>query len=246
MTGASVPAIRVTDLSRHFGSIKALDAVTLDVPRGIVFGLLGPNGAGKTTLIRLLLGLVEPTSGSGEVLGYDIAAGAADVRARCGALLEHNGLYERLSAEDNLDLYARFWRLDAPARRERVRALLSDLDLWERRREIVAGWSRGMKQKLAIARALLHTPDLLFLDEPTAGLDPLAARALRAHLARLAAGRGATIFLTTHNLAEAEALCARVAMIRGGRLVAEGTPAQLRGRRESLEDVFMELMEAAG
>lgn len=221
------PAIRTVTLSRHFGAIHALDGLTLEIPRGIIFGFLGPNGSGKTTTIRLLLGLLEPTSGSAVVLGYDTRTNAAAIRERSGALLEHCGLYERLSAADNLDLYGRFWRLSRETRRDRTRELLSHLDLWDRRHEVVAGWSRGMKQKLAIARALLHRPELVFLDEPTAGLDPVAAATLRDDLSRLAASEGVTVFLTTHNLAEAERLCALVGVVREGRLLALAPPAQL-------------------
>lgn len=221
------PAIRMVALSRHFGAIHALDGLTLEIPRGIIFGFLGPNGSGKTTTIRLLLGLLEPTSGSAVVLGYDTRTNAAAIRERSGALLEHCGLYERLSAADNLDLYGRFWRLSRETRRDRTRELLSHLDLWDRRHEVVAGWSRGMKQKLAIARALLHRPELVFLDEPTAGLDPVAAATLRDDLSRLAASEGVTVFLTTHNLAEAERLCALVGVVREGRLLALAPPAQL-------------------
>jgi ABC-2 type transport system ATP-binding protein len=227
------PAVRTMDLSKHFGVVHALDQVTLEIPRGIIFGFLGPNGSGKTTTIRLLLGLLEPTSGHAEVLGYSTLTQAAAIRQRAGALLEHCGLYERLSAADNLDLYARFWRLSPDARRARTKELLTDLDLWDRRGEIVAGWSRGMKQKLAIARALLHRPELVFLDEPTAGLDPIAAAALRDHLSRLATNEGVTVFLTTHNLAEAERLCALVGVVRGGRLLAVAPPSQLSATRDS-------------
>jgi ABC-2 type transport system ATP-binding protein len=229
----TAPAIRTTDLSRQFGAVRALDHLTLEIPRGIVFGFLGPNGSGKTTTIRLLLGLLEPTSGSAEVLGYDTRTHAAAIRERSGALLEHCGLYERLSAVDNLDLYGRFWRLAGEARRTRIQQLLTQLDLWDRRDEIVAGWSRGMKQQLATARALLHRPDLVFLDEPTAGLDPIAAAALRDQLARLATSEGVTVFLTTHNLAEAERLCALVGIVREGRLLTVAPPAQLAAGREA-------------
>jgi len=200
------------------------------VPPGIVFGFLGPNGAGKTTTIRLLLGLLEPTDGRAEVLGHDTRTAAGGIRERAGALLEHHGLYERLSAEDNLAFYARVWRLSAAARRARVRELLEPLGLWERRREAVGRWSRGMKQRLAVARALLHHPALLFLDEPTAGLDPVAAASLRDELAALVAREGVTVFLTTHNLAEAERLCQRVGVIKQGRLVAVGHPDELKAR----------------
>jgi ABC-2 type transport system ATP-binding protein len=223
-------AICTQDLTRDFGPLRAVDGLSLEVPSGAIFGFLGPNGSGKTTTIRLLLGLLEPTRGTAMVLGRDARTDPAGIREHCGALLEHSGLYERLSAQDNLDFYARVWHLPPAARRERVRELLTGLGLWDRRREIVGGWSRGMRQKLAVARALLHHPALVFLDEPTAGLDPIAAAALREDLTTLARREGVTVFLTTHNLAEAEKLCDRVGVIRGGRLLAVGRPDELRAR----------------
>ena len=230
-------AIRTDHLTRDFGTLRAVDGLSIDVPSGIVFGFLGPNGSGKTTTIRLLLGLLEATSGRAEVLGRDVARDAAFVRERAGALLEHPGLYERLSAEDNLDFYGRVWQMPGAARRARIKELLSHLGLWDRRTEQIGKWSRGMKQKLAVARTLLHRPSLVFLDEPTAGLDPVAAAALRDDLARLAAREGATVFLTTHNLGEAEKLCAQVAVIRQGRLLAVGHPDQLRARSSARAEI---------
>jgi len=223
-------AIRTEALTRDFAGVRAVDSLSLEVPAGIVFGFLGPNGSGKTTTIRLLLGLLEPTRGRAAVLGFDSQTEAAQIRERCGALLEHPGLYERLSAEDNLEFYGRVWRLSPDERRARSRELLTHLGLWERRREAVGTWSRGMKQKLAVARTLLHRPSLIFLDEPTAGLDPVAAAALREDLYELVAREGVTVFLTTHNLAEAEKLCAQVGVIRQGRLLAVGSPNDLRAR----------------
>jgi len=220
--------IRTENLTCDFAAVRAVDKLSLEIPAGIVFGFLGPNGAGKTTTIRLLLGLLEPTSGSAEVLGYDTRNQAAQIRERTGALLEHSGLYERLSAEDNLDFYGQAWRMSAAARQARAKELLGHVGLWERRKEIVGAWSRGMKQKLAVARALFHRPALLFFDEPTAGLDPVAAAELREDLAKLTAQQGVTVFLTTHNLAEAEKLCQRVAVIRGGKLLTVGHPDDLR------------------
>ncbi|HEV7214372.1 MAG TPA: ABC transporter ATP-binding protein [Chloroflexota bacterium] len=224
------PIIRTEHLSRTFGTVKAVDDLTLEVPAGIVFGFLGPNGAGKTTTIHLLLGLLEPTRGQATVLGFDTRTQAEAIRARSGALLEFAGLYERMSAQDNLDLFGRIARMPAPARQARIKELLTHLDLWERRRELVGAWSRGMKQKLAVARALLHHPPLVFLDEPTAGFDPLAAASLRDDLASLVAREGVTVFLNTHNLAEAEKLCARVGVIRHGKLVTVGALDALRAR----------------
>ncbi len=221
-------AIRLEGLTRDFGAVRAVDGLTLDVPAGVVFGFLGPNGSGKTTTIRLLLGLLEPTSGSAKVLGLDSIRDAGEIRSRSGALLEHTGLYERMSAQDNLEDDARIWQMTEPDRSARVRELLDQAGLWERRKEIVQGWSKGMKQKLAIARVLIHRPSLIFLDEPTSGLDPVAAAALRDDLAELAAREGATVFLTTHNLSEAERLCPQVAVIRSGKLLAAGRPEDIR------------------
>jgi ABC-2 type transport system ATP-binding protein len=220
--------IRTQELSRDFKTTRAVDNLSMEVEQGTIFGFLGPNGAGKTTTIRLLLGLLEPTSGSAEVLGYDTRTHAEQIREKTGALLEHTGLYERLSAYDNLEFYGRVWHLSVSELAARIRELLTHLGLWERRRETVSTWSRGMKQKLAVARTLLHHPKLIFLDEPTAGLDPVAAAALREDLAMLTAREGVSVFLTTHNLAEAEKLCNRVAVIRAGKLLTIGHPNQLR------------------
>jgi ABC-2 type transport system ATP-binding protein len=238
--------IRTQNLTRDFETVRtpgsksrslvrAVDSLTLEIPQGIVFGFLGPNGSGKTTTIRLLLGLLEPTQGSAEVFGFDTRQQAAAIRERTGALLEHNGLYERLSAEDKLEFYGRVARLPTTERKARIQELLNHMGLYERRRETVGTWSRGMKQKLAIARALMHRPQLIFLDEPTAGLDPLAAAALRADLAQLASDHQVTIFLTTHNLTDAEKLCEQVAVIRAGKLLAVGSPEALRAKNRTTQ-----------
>ena len=240
-------ALRTRALTREFaGGVRALDGLTLEIPAGIVFGFLGPNGAGKTTTIRLLLGLLEPTSGEAEVLGFDVRTEAARIRERTGALLEHHGLYERLSAYDNLYFYARVARMSRTHARARARALLDQFGLWERRDDAAGTWSRGMKQKLAIARALLHEPQLVFLDEPTAGLDPIAALQLRNELAELPRQSGTSIFLTTHNLAEAERLCAQIGVVAQGRLIACGHPDELRAARggEQIEIVGRHLERA--
>jgi len=225
MTGV---AIRATDIAKQFGKVTALDHATFEVPRGIVFGFLGPNGAGKTTVIRTLLGLLRLDGGEAQVLGFDVASQSDAIRERTGALLEHDGLYKRLTAEQNLDFWARVWHIPRAERRRRIEMLLTRLGLWERRGDAVAEWSRGMKQKLAVARVLLHRPELVFLDEPTAGLDPVAAAALRDDLEHLATEEGVTVFLTTHNLAEAERLCAQIGIINKGRVVALGSPSALR------------------
>lgn len=223
-------AINTEKLSRDFGQIKALEDLSIQVPAGSVFGFLGPNGAGKTTTIRLLLGLLEATRGTAQVLGHDIQNEADHIRIQCGALLEHNGIYERLSAENNLEFYGRVWRIPIQERQARIKELLSNLGLWDRRKEPVGKWSRGMKQKLAMARALFHRPKLLFLDEPTAGLDPAAAARLRDDLEKLVQFEGVTVFLNTHNLTEAERLCQKIGIVRRGELVGIGSPSDLRAR----------------
>ena len=223
-------SIRIENLTRDFGTMRAVDDLSLEIPAGIIFGFLGPNGAGKTTTINLLLGLLEPTSGRAEVLGFDTQTQGDKVRTRAGALLEHPGLYEQLSAEDNLEFYGRVWHMPPAERQARIKELLTHMGVWERRKERVGTWSKGMKQKLALARAMLHRPPLIFLDEPTAGLDVVAATAVRDDLEALAAREGVTVFLTTHNMAEAERLCGQVAVIREGKLVAIGHPDELRAR----------------
>jgi ABC-2 type transport system ATP-binding protein len=232
------PAIVVRGLTRDFGDLRALDDLNLEVPRGAIFGFLGRNGAGKTTTIRLLLGLIEPTAGEAVVLGHDVGSQSGRVRKRCGVLLEHAGLAERLSAADNLDLYGRIWRMRKDVRHERMAELLQRVRLWDRRDEPVRDWSRGMKQKLAIARALMHRPSLIFLDEPTAGLDPVASVELREDLLRLATRERVTVFLTTHNLAEAERLCDMVGVVREGRLLSVGSPAEI-GTRHTRPSIRM-------
>jgi ABC-2 type transport system ATP-binding protein len=223
-------AIQTNQLTRSFGTLKAVDRLSIEVPRGTVFGFLGPNGSGKTTTIRLLLGLLDPDQGSAQVLGFDSQKQGDEVRTRCGALLEQHGLYERLSAADNLEYYGRIWHMSKADREKRIRELLEPLELYGRRGEPIGRWSRGMKQKLAVARTLMHRPELVFLDEPTAGLDPVASAALREDLALLVAREGVTIFLTTHNLVEAEKLCTKVGVINHGQLLATGSPSDLRSR----------------
>ena len=237
--------IETDGLNRDFGGRRAVDNLTIKVRAGIMFGLLGPNGAGKTSTIRMLLGLLEPTSGNARVFGLDTRREGAAIREKSGALLEHAGLYERLSAKDNLEFYGRVFLAPAVERHVRIEELLRNMGLWERRGETVATWSRGMKQKLAIARAMLHRPQLLFLDEPTAGLDAIAAAALRSDLASLVARERVTVFLTTHNLAEAEQLCESIAVLKDGKLLATGTPREVRDGRASLEDAFRTLVEEA-
>jgi len=242
------PVIRTQSLTRCFGDVRAVDGLTIQVGRGEIFGFLGPNGAGKTTTIHLLLGLLKPTAGTAEVLGYDAQREGSAVRERTGALLEHSGLYEQLTAEENLEFYARAWRLGGPERAVRIRELLEWVGLWERRSDRVSTWSRGMKQKLALARTLLHRPALVFLDEPTAGLDVIAATEVRDKLRELVPNDGTTVFLTTHNMVEAERLCHRVGIVREGRVLAVDTPAALvqETGADDLEGAFLALIGSGG
>ncbi len=216
--------IRTENLSKRFAGLLAVDNLTLEVAQGEVFGFLGPNGAGKTTTVRMLTALVAPTGGAAWVNGHRIGAEDQAVRAGIGLLTETPGLYPRLNAEQNLNLFAQLHGVDdVPGQ---VRTYLTLLGLWDRRAEPVGGFSKGMQQKLAIARALLHEPPVLFLDEPTSALDPEAARVVREFVETLK-GQGRTIFLCTHNLNEAERLCDRVAVIKQ-RLIRVDSPEMLR------------------
>jgi ABC-2 type transport system ATP-binding protein len=220
-------ALRAVGLGRRFGDRWAVRDIDLEVHRGEVLGLLGPNGAGKTTTVRLLTALIEPTEGTAAVDGFDVRTQADDVRARVGILTETPGLYDKLSARTNLDFFGRLYGLDAATRAERIERHLRLFGLWERRDEVTGTFSKGMKQKLAIARALLHDPSVVFLDEPTAALDPEAAFIVRESIETLRKA-GRTIVLATHNLDEADRLCDRIAFVRAG-LVRVDSPAALRG-----------------
>ena len=227
MTAQNPVMIRTTGLGRRFGSLWAIRGMDLEVRRGEVLGLLGPNGAGKTTTVRLLTALIKPSEGSASVDGLDVQAQSDEVRARVGILTETPGLYDKLSATSNLDFFGRLHGLTAPARAERIEHYLRLFSLWDRRDDPAGTFSKGMKQKLAIARALLHEPAVVFLDEPTAALDPEAAYVVREAIEGLRRS-GRTIVLATHNLDEANRLCDRVAFVRGG-LVRVDSPAELRG-----------------
>jgi ABC-2 type transport system ATP-binding protein len=221
------PVIAITNLTHRFGEHLAVEDLALEVRPGEIFGFLGHNGAGKTTTIRLLNGLLVPSSGEMRVLGFDPLRDGPALRAHTGVLTETPSLDERLSAYDNLSIFADLYGVARFDVRRRVEELLDEFELLDRAKEKVAVYSKGMKQRLAIARALLHEPELLFLDEPTAGLDPLAAQHVHELVLRLARRNGVTVFLCTHNLAEAERLCDRVAVLDHGRLAALGTPREL-------------------
>jgi ABC-2 type transport system ATP-binding protein len=215
---------------RRAREIDALRGITFSIAAGELFGLLGPNGAGKTTTIKVLTTLLLPSAGTARVLGFDVARQPRDVRARIGYVFGgERGLYDRLSALENLRYFADIYRVPAHAQRARIDELLELVGLKGRERERVETYSRGMRQRLHIARGLLHDPPVLFLDEPTIGLDPVGARELRRTIARLK-DAGKTILLTTHYMFEADELCRRIAVIADGRIVATGTPGDLKAR----------------
>ncbi len=214
--------------------LVAVDDLSLEVERGEVFGFLGPNGAGKTTTVRMLTGLIRPTSGSAQVAGFELGKQDTEIRRNVGILTESPGMYERLSAEKNLTIFANLY--DVPDIDKSVNKYLSMLGLWERRHDAVGSFSKGMRQKLAVARALIHEPQILFLDEPTSGLDPEAAKTVRDFVEELKT-EGRTIFMTTHNLDEAERLCDRVGIFQQ-KLLTLDSPANLRDKMYGRRVVF--------
>jgi ABC-2 type transport system ATP-binding protein len=214
--------------------LTAVEDLNLEIPRGEVFGFLGPNGAGKTTTVRMLTSLIHPSAGQARVNGYSLGLDDNAIRRSVGILTESPGLYERLSAEKNLRIYAELYEVPNPE--AAVSKYLSVLGLWERRLDPAGSFSKGMRQKLAVARALLHEPPLLFLDEPTAGLDPEAAKLVREFIEELKR-EGRTIFLTTHNLDEADRLCDRIGIFNQC-LLAQGAPSTLRTQLFGRKSVF--------
>ena len=218
--------LRTERLTKRFDRLTAVLDLDLEVREGEVFGFLGPNGAGKTTTLRLLCALIAPTSGTAEVAGFRLGHDDERIRASVGILTEAPGLYERQSAHDNLMFFAELFGLGPAVARSQTERYLRLMGLWDRRSEAVATFSRGMKQKMAIARAAIHEPRIVFLDEPTTGLDPDAARTVREFIAQIR-GEGRTVFLCTHNLDEADRLCDRIAFFRRS-IIRIDTPAALR------------------
>ncbi|MFN8559819.1 MAG: ABC transporter ATP-binding protein [Dehalococcoidia bacterium] len=220
-------AIRVDGLVRRFGSVTAVDGLSFTVARGEVFGVLGPNGAGKTTTLRVLCGVLAPSAGAVRVFGLDPLNEGPRVRRATGVLTAAPALYDRLTARENLTFFGALYDVPADDLPGRVARLLDLFDLTGRAGDRAGGFSTGMRQRLALARALLHEPPLLLLDEPTSGLDPEAARQVSGLVERLSRREGRTVVLCTHNLDEAQRLCDRVAVLDAGRLLALGTPAEL-------------------
>ena len=233
-------------LTRRFGAQAAVDGLTLAVPAGAFYGFLGPNGAGKSTTINILTGLLAPSSGRAAVLGHDVVREPLEVKRRIGVVPDGLALFERLSGLEQLRFVGRLHGLSALEAARRSEDLLAAMELGADGNKLVAGYSHGMRKKLALACALIHNPRLLFLDEPFEGVDAVAAKGIRDLLARLVAGGNTTVFLTSHVLEIVERLCTHVAIIDRGRLVAEGRVADLRrgpdGGERSLEDLFLSLV----
>ncbi len=256
----TTPAIDTTALTRRFGDFTAVDNVNLRVDAGQFFGFLGPNGAGKSTTIKMLTGLLAPTSGSIRILGEDLQSNSADIKRQIGVVPEGMALFGRLTADEYLRFVGRMYGLDRATTLNRTRELLEFMQLAGEQKKLVADFSHGMQKKLALAAAVIHGPKVLFLDEPFEGVDAVAAGTLKAMLLRMIA-RGATIFLTSHVLEIVERLCTHVAIIHRGRLVAQGSLDELRAgtwrigqagiqegvlspdeAKRSLEQIFLEIV----
>ena len=239
------PAISMQALSKRFNGNLVVDGVSLEIPNGVVYGLLGPNGAGKTTTVRMLSTLVKPTSGTASVNGFDVLKEPGRVRGSIGVLPEDTGLYDRLTAMETLEFYGGVQGLSGGKLGRRMEELLKMFDLFDRRRDRVGKFSRGMRQKLALARALIHDPPVLLLDEPTLGLDVMSTRAIRDYI-KTVAKEGKTVLLTSNNMYEAQLLCSRVTILNKGAVRASGTVEELEtmSKGKGLEEVFVNLVRS--
>jgi ABC-2 type transport system ATP-binding protein len=244
MSGVAL-AIEVRDLTRRFGDFTAVDSITVDVREGEVFGFLGANGAGKTTAIKMLIGLLEPTSGSARVAGFDVLTQSDEVRRRIGYMSQRFSLYDDLTVRENISLYGGIYGLSDAEIRDRGDEMLGTLKLAETRKQLVATLPLGWKQKLAFSVAMLHRPKVVFLDEPTGGVDPVTRRQFW-EMIYAAAARGTTVFATTHYMDEAE-YCDRLSIMVDGRIAAMGTPQALKAEFDapSIDEVFVRLARPA-
>jgi ABC-2 type transport system ATP-binding protein len=235
--------IKVQNLTKTFGEIKAVVDVTFEVRPGEIFAFLGPNGAGKTTTIQMLTTLLRPTSGAMEVDGLDPVTHPLEVRRRFGIVFQDPSLDQELTTYENMDLHGVLYHVPRKVRYERIELLLKLFELWDRRKSFVKTFSGGMRRRLEIARGLLHTPKILFLDEPTLGLDPQSRNQLWTHVKHLNETEGVTVFLTTHYMDEADRVAHRVAIIDHGKIVAQGSSAELKAQTgaDTLEGAFLKL-----
>jgi len=236
------PAISITNLTKQFEDKTALENLTLEVQKGELFGLLGPNGAGKTTTINILCGLIKPTSGAAQILGYDIEKDTQKVKELLGVCIQETAIYPYLTGTENLELFGNLYGIDKKTFRERSKLLLDKVGLTEDAKRITAKYSGGMKRRLSLALALIHDPQVAFLDEPTVAMDPQSRHAVWDFIKEQKV-KGKTIILTTHYMEEAEELCDRIGIIDHGKLIALGTPKELvaKGGVKNLEDLFIQL-----
>jgi ABC-2 type transport system ATP-binding protein len=239
--GDTSSAILVEGLTKRFGDFTAVDHVSFEVPRGEVFGLLGPNGAGKTTLVRMLTTLLRPSDGKAWVAGHDVARNAHQVRQSIGVIPQAMTSDMDLTGWENIDIYGEFYGVPRRQRRERAQRLLKLVGLTDRQNSLVASYSGGMRRRLEIARGLIHSPQVLFLDEPTIGLDPQSRRAVHDLLEQLRTESELTISLTTHYMDEAESLCDRIAIVDGGKIIALDTPAGLKAAVKGSDRIELEI-----
>jgi ABC-2 type transport system ATP-binding protein len=235
--------IDVQDLVKNFGDFCAVNHVSFSVPEGQIFGFLGPNGAGKTTTIKMLTTVLSPTRGTLRVNGFDPAREQIQVRRSFGIVFQDPSLDEELTAYENMDLHGVLYGVPSPLRAEKIKTMLEFVELWDRQKSFVKEFSGGMKRRLEIARALLHVPKLLFLDEPTIGLDPQTRNHIWSYIKQMSQQQGVTVFFTTHYMEEADRVADQVAVIDHGKIVAQGAPAQLKAQTNSqnLEDAFIAL-----
>src|SRR5436305_1764434 len=235
--------IKVEHLVKEFGDFKAVDDVSFDVEAGEIFAFLGPNGAGKTTTIKMLTTLLKPTGGRIEIDGLDPAKQSNEARKRFGIVFQDPSLDQELTAYENMDLHGVLYHVPRKVRHERIEMLLNLFELWDRRKDYVKKFSGGMKRRLEIARGFLHTPKILFLDEPTLGLDPQSRNQLWTHVKRVNEAENVTVFLTTHYMDEADRVAHRIGVIDHGKIVAQGSPNELKTQTstDSLEEAYLSL-----
>ncbi len=235
--------IEVNNLTKKFGDLTAVDSISFEVKKGEVFAFLGPNGAGKSTTIKMLTTLLEPTSGEVKVAGFDVGKQESEVRHSFGIVFQDPSLDEDLTAYENMDLHGVLYGLNRKERKERVEGLMKFVELWDRQKDLVKRFSGGMKRRLEIARGLLHHPKILFLDEPTLGLDPQTRNHIWNYVKDMNQQEQMTIFFTTHYMEEAQRIAGRVAVIDHGKIIAQGSPTELLAQTstQSLEDAFLVL-----
>lgn len=243
MTASDEAVIAVKDLSKHFGEVTAVDEISFSVFKGEVFAFLGPNGAGKTTTIKMLTTLQNRSSGEVSLAGFDPQVSPAEARQKFGIIFQEKSHDDELTAWENMEYHGVLYGVEKKLRHQRIKDLLTYVDLWERRDDYVKEFSGGMKRRLEIARGLLHHPDILFLDEPTLGLDPQTRNYIWEYIGKLTKEEGMTIFFTTHYMEEAERNADRISVIDNGSIITTGTPAELMAntQTDNLEDAFLEL-----